>query len=77
MAAIVGGTPDGKLVVGPDLRVVEWNEQFPDLAGVPKELLRSADHGSLVASRRSRGPGRAPYVARSRGIGAGVVALGR
>ena len=39
MDAIVAGMPDGILVVDADLRVVKWNEHFPDFAGVPTKLL--------------------------------------
>ena len=40
MDAIVAGMPDGILVVDANLHVVEWNQHFPDSAGVPKEMLR-------------------------------------
>jgi signal transduction histidine kinase/ActR/RegA family two-component response regulator len=38
--AIVAGMPDGILVVDADLRLVEWNEHFPEFAGVPPSILR-------------------------------------
>src|SRR4051812_42901596 len=40
LEAILGGIPDGVMMVDADLRLVEWNALFPDLAGVPKEILR-------------------------------------
>ena len=40
MDAIVAGMPDGILVVDADLRVVEWNDHFPEFAGVPRQMLR-------------------------------------
>jgi signal transduction histidine kinase/ActR/RegA family two-component response regulator len=40
MAAVLKGMPDGILVVDGDLRVVDWNERFPEFAGVPSGMLR-------------------------------------
>ena len=39
MDAIVAGMPDGIMVVDANLQLVEWNEHFPDFAGVPQEML--------------------------------------
>ncbi len=41
MAVILKGMPDGILVVDRDLRLVEWNDRFPELAGVPRGMLRA------------------------------------
>jgi signal transduction histidine kinase/CheY-like chemotaxis protein len=40
MDAILQGMPDGVLVVDADFKLVEWNERFPEFAGVPSEMLR-------------------------------------
>ena len=38
--AILSGMPDGLMVVDPDLRLVEWNEHFPEFVGIPAGVLR-------------------------------------
>ena len=40
MDAILKGMPDGILVVDGDFRLVEWNDHFPEFAGVPSGMLR-------------------------------------
>ncbi len=40
LEALLAGMSDGVSMVDAQLRLVEWNAQFPDIAGVPAELLR-------------------------------------
>jgi PAS domain S-box-containing protein len=40
MDAIIAGMPDGIMVADGDLRLVEWNDHFPERAGVSKDILR-------------------------------------
>jgi signal transduction histidine kinase len=37
--ATLRGMPDGLMVLDADLRLVEWNQHFPDRVGVPAEIL--------------------------------------
>jgi signal transduction histidine kinase len=37
--ATLAGMPDGLMVLDPDLRLVEWNQHFPEFVGVPAEML--------------------------------------
>jgi signal transduction histidine kinase/ActR/RegA family two-component response regulator len=39
--ATLRGMPDGLMVLDADLRLVEWNQHFPDRVGVPVEILHS------------------------------------
>jgi signal transduction histidine kinase/ActR/RegA family two-component response regulator len=60
MDAIVASMPDGILVVDADLRLLEWNEHFPEFAGVPRDMLRAgldlADVLRAQAAGREFGP---------------------
>ncbi len=38
--AVVAGMPDGIMVVDADLRLLQWNDHFPEFAGVPGDMLR-------------------------------------
>jgi signal transduction histidine kinase/ActR/RegA family two-component response regulator len=38
--ATLAGMPDGLMVLDPDLRLLEWNQHFPEFVGVPAEMLR-------------------------------------
>ena len=40
LEATLSGMPDGIMMVGPDLRLLEWNALFAEFTGVPKEILR-------------------------------------
>ena len=40
MDAILQGMPDGVLVVDRDLKLVEWNDRYPEFTGVPNEILQ-------------------------------------
>jgi signal transduction histidine kinase/CheY-like chemotaxis protein len=40
LEATLAGMSDGVAMVDADLRLVEWNPHFPDIAGVPDEVLR-------------------------------------
>jgi signal transduction histidine kinase/CheY-like chemotaxis protein len=40
LQATLAGMSDGVAMVDRDLRLVEWNEHFPEIASVPPELLR-------------------------------------
>ncbi|HEY0204375.1 MAG TPA: PAS-domain containing protein, partial [Acetobacteraceae bacterium] len=56
MAAILQGMPDGILVVDGDLRLVEWNDRFPELAGVPSGMLRvGLDLSDLLRAQAAAG----------------------
>ena len=39
--ATVRDMPDGLMVLDADLRLIEWNQHFPEFVGVPAELLRA------------------------------------
>jgi signal transduction histidine kinase/CheY-like chemotaxis protein len=56
MAAILKGMPDGILVVDGDLRLVEWNEHFPEFAGVPSGMLRvGLDMSDILRAQAAAG----------------------
>jgi len=56
MAAILKGMPDGILVVDGDLRLVEWNEHFPEFAGVPSGMLRvGLDMSDILRAQATAG----------------------
>ncbi len=56
MAAILKGMPDGILVVDRDLRLVEWNEHFPEFAGVPSGMLRvGLDMSDILRAQAAAG----------------------
>ena len=40
LQATLLGMSDGVAMVGPDLRLVQWNPRFPEYTGVPAEILR-------------------------------------
>src|SRR5206468_10816074 len=40
LEATLAGMTDGVAMVDADLRLVEWNVRFPELAGVPGSILR-------------------------------------
>ncbi|MEJ0018106.1 MAG: PAS-domain containing protein [Acetobacteraceae bacterium] len=40
LAATLTGMSDGIMMVDADLRLMAWNQQFPDFTGVPPEILR-------------------------------------
>ena len=41
---ILSGMPDGLMVLNAELRLVEWNQNFPKFVGVPIEMLREGIH---------------------------------
>ncbi|HYZ23183.1 MAG TPA: PAS-domain containing protein, partial [Rhodopila sp.] len=40
LEATLGGMIDGVSMIDADLRLVEWNARFPEIAGIPPEILR-------------------------------------
>jgi signal transduction histidine kinase/CheY-like chemotaxis protein len=41
---ILTGMPDGLMMLNAELRLVEWNQNFPKFVGVPAEMLREGVH---------------------------------
>ncbi|HTW69288.1 MAG TPA: PAS-domain containing protein [Acetobacteraceae bacterium] len=40
LEAALSGMSDGIMMMDPDLRLLAWNERFPDFTGVPRNILR-------------------------------------
>jgi PAS domain-containing protein len=40
LQATLAGMSDGVMMLDSDLRLVEWNDNFPEFTGVPREVLR-------------------------------------
>ncbi|MDE2197872.1 MAG: PAS-domain containing protein [Rhodospirillales bacterium] len=40
LRATLAGITDGVMVLDADMRLVQWNDRFPDFTGVPREILR-------------------------------------
>jgi signal transduction histidine kinase/ActR/RegA family two-component response regulator len=56
MAAIVKGMPDGIVVLDRDLRLVEWNDHFPEFAGVPSGMMRAGmDYSDVLRAQAAAG----------------------
>ena len=73
LGATLTGMSDGIMMVDGDLRLMAWNQHFPEFTGVPaeilrvglpmEEILRGQVGGRRVRARRCRGRGRAATVA--------------
>ncbi|HBK05607.1 MAG TPA: hypothetical protein DDZ81_07050 [Acetobacteraceae bacterium] len=46
--ATLRGIPDGLMLLDRDFRLVEWNQHFPEFAGIPAESLRAGMHISDI-----------------------------
>ncbi len=56
MDAILQGMPDGVLVMDADLKLVEWNDRFPEFAGVPSGMLRvGLDMSDILRAQAAAG----------------------
>ncbi len=56
MAAILKGMPDGIVVLDGDLRLVEWNDHFPEFAGVPSGMMRvGMDFADVLRAQAAAG----------------------
>jgi len=56
MDAILQGMPDGVLVVDADLKLVEWNDRFPEFAGVPSGMLQvGLDMSDILRAQAAAG----------------------
>ena len=56
MAAILKGMPDGIMVLNGDLRLVEWNDHFPEFAGVPSGMMRvGLDYSEVLRAQAAAG----------------------
>lgn len=54
--AILAGMPDGLMVLDSELRLVEWNQNFPKFVGVPEEMLREGMHlGEILRAQALAG----------------------
>ena len=56
MAAILQGMPDGIVVLDGGLRLVEWNDHFPEFAGVPSGMMRvGLDYSEVLRAQATAG----------------------